>query len=89
MSHLAATVLKAARTCKARGTKAWLDDVHEAYCRTEGSRIALDVFKATIVQDVDCRMMLSRCDLVQAYPASKVEASNAHHLNSTFNFVKV
>jgi hypothetical protein len=67
----------------------WIDDVHSAYCVLNGSRITLANFKATIVNDLDCRMTLSRCDLVQAYPIAKVAASDAHYLSATFNFVRV
>lgn len=96
MSMLSQSILDAARSVPsarlAFGHKAFLHDVH-AYMPCQ-HRISLDAFKQAVVNDADCRGIMSRLDMVQLFPQADVQASNADYVVggravATYNFVRL
>jgi hypothetical protein len=98
MMTLAQQVLTAARRVpqrdRATDSKVWINDVFASYRVDTKATMSLDQFKAAIVEDMDCRRLLARCDLVQAFKPAMVSASMTEyrigdHVAATYNFVRV
>jgi hypothetical protein len=103
MSYLSRNILDAARSIpyqQREGSKAWIDQVFFALCDRFQLRLSLDRFKAELVKDVDCRMLLATADMTHCYPADRIAAShvayrlpavNGHgtHVAAIYNFVRL
>jgi hypothetical protein len=72
--------------------KVFISQAWQTWVSMTGSRMTLDTFKSWLI---DSRpYTLARCDLVQAYDSSAVQASEARvmssgHVLATFHFIKV
>lgn len=97
MSRLSNLVLNAAKTVppsERNGSKVWIHHVHEVITTKLHSHLSLDRFKQEIINDVDCRSLLSRCDMPYACGLSKVDQSNTLYLDgshtlATYNYVRL
>ena len=70
------------------GTKTFIDQVHKDYVRKHGA-ISEDAFKRRLVDAARAgKILLSRADLIGAYPPARLQASSIHAGGETYHMVE-
>lgn len=79
---------KSAKEGQWLGAKTFIDQVHKDYVRKHGA-ISEDAFKRRLVDAARAgKILLSRADLIGAYPPARLQASSIHAGGETYHMVE-